>query len=107
MHSMVMFGKKSLPKNVVDHWPEVFSDVTVRAIPIQYLLAIKVTFKDGKKWDIKVKNNTKKLTNSNLEQTLNELFKTYTDSIKNVDFRLDTEKVKKDIEKHTKKFFKK
>jgi hypothetical protein len=24
-----------------------------------------------------------------------------------VDFRLDTEKVKKDIEKHTKKFFKK
>jgi thymidylate kinase len=47
------------------------------------------------------------MTNSRLEQTLNELFKNYTNSIKNVDFRLDTEKVKKDIEKHTKKFFKK
>jgi hypothetical protein len=104
---MVMFGKKSLHKKDVDHWPEVFSDVTVRAIPIQYLLGIKVTFKDGKKWDIKVKNNAKGITNNNLEQTLNELFKTYVHSIKNVDFRLDTEKVKKDIEKHTKKFFKK
>jgi len=104
---MVIFGKKSLPKNVVDHWPEVFNDVTVNAIPIEYLLAIKVTFNDGKKWEIKVKNNRKKLTNAGLEKTLNELFKTYTDSIKNVDFRLDTEKVKKDIEKRTKKFFKK
>jgi len=104
---MVIFGKKSLPKNVVDHWPEVFNDITVNAIPIEYLLAIKVTFNDGKKWEIKVKNNRKKLTNAGLEKTLNELFKTYTESIKNVDFRLDTEKVKKDIEKRTKKFFKK
>jgi hypothetical protein len=104
---MVIFGKKSLPKNVVDHWPEVFNDVTVNAIPIEYLLAIKVTFNDGKKWEIKVKNNRKKLTNAGLEKTLNELFKTYTNSIKNVDFRLDTEKVKRDIEKRTKKFFKK
>jgi DNA-binding protein len=104
---MVIFGKKSLPKNVVDHWPEVFNDVTVNAIPIEYLLAIKVTFNDGKKWEIKVKNNRKKLTNAGLEKTLNELFKNYTNSIKNVDFRLDTEKVKRDIEKRTKKFFKK
>jgi hypothetical protein len=104
---MVIFGKKSLPKNVVDHWPEVFNDVTVNAIPIEYLLAIKVTFNDGKKWEIKVKNSHKKMTNSGLEQTLNELFKNYTNSIKNVDFRLDTEKVKKDIEKRTKKFLKK
>jgi hypothetical protein len=79
----------------------------VNAIPIEYLLAIKVTFNDGKKWEIKVKNNRKKLTNAGLEKTLNELFKTYTSSIKNVDFRLDTEKVKRDIEKRTKKFFKK
>ena len=91
----------------MDHWPEVFNDVTVNAIPIEYLLAIKVTFNDGKKWEIKVKNNRKKLTNAGLEKTLNELFKTYTNSIKNVDFRLDTEKVKRDIEKRTKKFFKK
>lgn len=104
---MVIFGKKSLPKNVVDHWPEVFNDVTVKAIPIEYLLAIKVTFNDGKKWEIKVKNHHKKLTNAGLEKTLNELFKNYTDSIKNVDFRLDTEKVKRDIEKRTKKFLKK
>lgn len=65
---MVIFGKKSLPKNVVDHWPEVFNDVTVKAIPIEYLLAIKVTFNDGKKWEIKVKNHHKKLTNAGLEK---------------------------------------
>jgi len=104
---VVLFDKKQLPKNVVDKWPDVFNEVTVKAIPIQYLLSIKVTFNDGKKWDIKVKKNHKKQEKENLEDTLNELFKNYSKSIKNVDFRLDTDKVKQDIEKRTKKFLKK
>lgn len=104
---MVLFDKKQLPKNVVDKWPDVFNEVTVKAIPIQYLLSIKVTFNDGKKWDIKVKKSHKKREKENLEDTLNELFKNYSKSIKSVDFRLDTDKVKQDIEKRTKKFLKK
>ena len=104
---MVKFTKKRLPKEVVAHWPEIFSDLHVESIPVEYLLSIKVTFKDGKNWEIRLKNNRQKMTNKELEKTIGDLFKTYGDDIKNVDFRLDTNKVKADITKRTKTFLKK
>ena len=104
---MGKFTKKRLPKEVVAHWPEIFSDLHVESIPVEYLLSIKVTFKDGKKWEIRLKNNRQKMTNKELEKQITELFKTYGDAIKNVDFRLDTNKVKADITKRTKTFLKK
>jgi len=104
---VVKFTKKRLPKEVVAHWPEIFSDLHVESIPVEYLLSIKVTFKDGKNWEIRLKNNRQKMTNKELEKQITELFKTYGDAIKNVDFRLDTNKVKADIIKRTKTFLKK
>ena len=104
---MVKFTKKRLPKEVVAHWLEIFSDLHVESIPVEYLLSIKVTFKDGKNWEIRLKNNRQKMTNKELEKQITELFKTYGDAIKNVDFRLDTNKVKADITKRTKTFLKK
>ena len=104
---MVKFTKKRLPKEVVAHWPEIFSDLHVESIPVEYLLSIKVTFKDGKNWEIRLKNNRQKMTNKELEKQITELFQTYGDAIKNVDFRLDTNKVKADITKRTKTFLKK
>ena len=104
---MVKFTKKRLPKEVVAHWPEIFSDLHVESIPVEYLLSIKVTFKDGKNWEIRLKNNRQKMTNKELEKQITELFKTYGDAIKNVDFRLDTNNVKADITKRTKTFLKK
>ena len=61
---MVKFTKKRLPKEVVAHWPEIFSDLHVESIPVEYLLSIKVTFKDGKNWEIRLKNNRQKMTNN-------------------------------------------
>ena len=104
---MVKFTKKRLPKEVVAHWPEIFSDLHVESIPVEYLLSIKVSFKDGKNWEIRLKPNRQKMTNKELEKTIGDLFKTYGDEIKNVDFRLDTNKVKADITKRTKTFLKK
>jgi hypothetical protein len=104
---VVKFTKKRLPKEVVAHWPEIFSDLHVESIPVEYLLSIKVTFKDGKNWEIRLKNNRQKMTNKELEKQITELFKTYGDAIKNVYFRLDTNKVKADITKRTKTFLKK
>ena len=104
---MVKFTKRRLPKEVVAHWPEIFSDLHVESIPVEYLLSIKVTFKDGKNWEIRLKNNRQKMTNKELEKQITALFKTYGDAIKNVDFRLDTNKVKADITKRTKTFLKK
>lgn len=99
--------KKSLPKDVVDQWPEVFSDVDVKAIPIPYLYSMRIIFKDGKIWDINIDDHARKNSIDDLEAHLSELITTYEHSIEHIDFRLDVERVKKDVMKKTKSFLKK
>ena len=45
-------GKK-LPSDVVAHWPEIFSEVQLNVLPIKYLHAVLINFKDGKTWEVK------------------------------------------------------
>jgi len=95
---------KKLPKEVISHWPEVFDDVEINAVPLEYLDSVRVQFNDGKIWDIDI--NTSKNKVEDLEKSLDDLFEQYQDHIKTVDFRLNTEKVKRDITTRTKKFLK-
>lgn len=97
---------KSLPKEVVACWPEVFGDIKLNVMPLRYLHAVVVKFKDGKIWEIKITAKTKKEGWDSFEKSMAELFKTYEKRIDSIDFRLDTDKVKKDIEKQTQKFLK-
>lgn len=96
-------GKK-LPQEVINFWPEVFKDVTVQYVPIEYLNSVRIKFNDGKMWIIDTSKNPSDI---NIEKALEELMHEYEDSIVNVDFRLDTERVKKDIVERTKTFLKK
>jgi hypothetical protein len=95
---------KTLPKEVIECWPEVFGEIKLNVLPLRYLHAVLITFKDGKVWEIKVTAKTKREGWESFEKSLSELFKTYEQRIDNIDFKLDTERVKKDIEKTTKKF---
>ena len=97
---------KTLPKEVIECWPEVFGEIKLNVLPLRYLHAVLITFKDGKVWEIKVTTKTKREGWESFEQSLSELFKNYEQRIDNIDFKLDTERVKKDIEKTTKKFLK-
>lgn len=97
---------KSLPRDVIECWPEVFEDIKLKVVPLKYLHAVLVTFRDGKCWEIKITAKTKKAGWESFEQTLAELFKTYERRIDNIDFKLDTDRVKKDIKKSTEKFLK-
>lgn len=98
--------KKKLPPAVIDTWPEIFNEIDVDVVPIEYLHSINVRFKDGKTWEIDVKKSLEK-PNINIETALEELFEHYEQSIESIDFRLDTEKVKYDIKKRTHQFMKK
>ena len=98
---------KILPKEVIDHWPEVFGEVKLNVLPLRYLHAVLISFKDGKTWDIKVTSKTKREGWDSFEKSLSELFKVYEHKIENINFKLDTERVKKDIEKSTQQFLKK
>lgn len=96
--------KRKLPKDVIEHWPEVFEDIDVEAVPVDYLDSIRITFNDGTIWDVDVATHSE---NVNIEEVLEELLLEYEENIKNINFRIDTEKVKHDITKRTNYFLKK
>lgn len=96
-----------LPEEVIKHWPEVFGEVKLNVLPLRYLHAVLVNFKDGKTWEIKITTKTKRDGWNSFEKSLSELCKAYENRIENIDFKLDTERVKKDIEKETQRFLKK
>jgi len=95
---------KPLPDDVIRHWPEVFKDIDIQTIPINYLHSIRIEFKKGKIWEIDC--NAKKSTGANLNETISNLFTEYGDKIIHVDFRLNTAKVKRDMIKKTNAFMK-
>ena len=98
---------RTLPKDAIANWPEVFGEVKLNVLPLGYLHTVLVNFKDGKTWEIRVTAEVKKDGWEIFEKNLSELVKTYEETIENIDFKLDTDKVKKDIVKSTSKFLKK
>jgi hypothetical protein len=103
---MTKSGRK-LPKDVIAHWPEVFSEVSLNVLPLRYLHTVLVNFKDGKTWEIKITEKARREGWPAFEKNLAEVCKNYEDNIDDVDFKLDTDRVRKDMEKLTQKFLKK
>ena len=99
-------GKK-FPDEVVKYWPEVFGEITLNVVPLQYLESITVTFKNKKVWEIKISSKQAQADWDSFEKNLKEMLSSYESEIENVDFRLDTERVKKDMMKVTNRFLKK
>ena len=99
-------GKK-LPKDVIENWPEVFGEVKLNVMPLRYLHAVLINFKDGKTWEIRITAKTKTEGWDSFQRNLAEIVKRYDHRVEDIDFKLDTQRVKKDIEKETQKFLKK
>lgn len=97
--------RKKFPADVIRQWPEVFKDVDVQSVPMEYINIIHVTFKNGKEWliDCKAKRS---LSNNTVTKELEDLFEEYGAEIKGIDFRIDSRRVKNDIQKQTRKFLK-
>lgn len=102
-----MIKGKKFPNEIVDFWPEVFGEITLNVVPIQYLESITITFKNSKVWEIKISNKQVKADWDSFEDNLKQMLSNYESEIENVDFKLDTVKVKKDMIKVTNRFLKK
>jgi|TARA_B100002019_G_scaffold152542_1_gene131501 hypothetical protein len=93
-----------LPEDVIRHWPEVFRGIEVKSIPLEYLQHINVSFSNGKKWQIDCKPN---INQSRFDKDIRALFDEYGPQIINVDFAIDSAKLKADVQKGTGKLLKK
>jgi hypothetical protein len=101
----VIHGKK-FPKEVIDHWPEVFGEITLNVIPLKYLDRIQIRFKNGKLWEIDMRSKRNESDWSSVEKSLKEMLTSYESDIDNIDFKIDTERIKKDMIKNTNRFLK-
>lgn len=99
-------GKK-FPKDVIDVWPEVFGEISLNVVPIGYLDTVIIIFKNKKVWEINLAEYQKRDDWTEFETSLKDVLSSYESEIDKVDFKLDTERIKTDIIKHTTKFLKK
>lgn len=86
-----------------DYWENIFNEVEMEYIPIQYVNTVIVQFSDDVVWEIDMSDRDQ---SDDPGADLDDFFQEYEDSIKTVDFRLDLEKIKKDVSKRTHRFLK-
>ena len=96
-----------LPPQIIKTWPDILGDIEVDVLPIEYLDSVRIFFTSGKVWEIDVAKSLEKNSTEDLELTIESIFEEYDDAIENVDFRLDTKRIKADIKKRTHQFMKK
>ena len=85
------------PDYLINEWPEIFNDINVKTIPIEYLDYIKLTFKTGMIWKINIKEYLATLEADEIATLLQELVDEYTHEIKTIDYKLNTPALKQDI----------
>lgn len=102
-----MITGRPLPKDVTDKWPEVLSGIKINEVPLKYLQAVLINFKDDKVWEICITAQTRSKGWRAFDATMAELIRSYDHRIETIEFELDTTTLKKDIQKLTSKFLRK
>jgi hypothetical protein len=90
------------PRHLVKEWPEVFEDLYMNTMPVAYLETVHLEFADGRVWQIDIKDQLKESEADSIANKLLETLSEYKDEIKKIDFKVDIERLKKDIGDSTK-----
>ncbi len=93
------------PRHLVKEWPEVFEDLYMNTMPVAYLEMVHLEFINGRVWQIDIKEQMKALDADEIAAKLLETLQEYKDEIKKLDFKVDIERLKKDIGDSTKTIF--
>jgi hypothetical protein len=80
----------------------VFEDLYMNTMPVAYLDTVHLEFADGRVWQIDVKDQLKDESPDAIADRLLETLSEYKDEIKKIDFKVDIERLKKDILDSTK-----
>lgn len=90
------------PRHLVKEWPEVFEDLYMNTMPVAYLDTIHLEFADGRVWQINIKDQLSREDPDNIADRLIDTLSEYKDEIKKIDFKVDVDRLKKDILDSTK-----
>ena len=93
------------PRILVKEWPEVFEDLYMNTMPVVYLECVQLEFTNGRVWEIDVKDQLKTEDADDVAQRLLETLQEYKDEIKNIEFKFDIDRLKRDIKNSTNDLF--
>jgi hypothetical protein len=77
----------------------------MNTMPVAYLDSVRLDFTDGRVWEINVKQELDTQTAEGIADVLINTLHEYKDEIKKIDFKVDVERLKKDIMDSTKTIF--
>ena len=93
------------PSHLVKEWPEVFEDLYMNTMPVAYLDVVHIEFKDGRIWEINVEDELEKSHPESIADVLLDTLQEYKDEITKIDFKVNVERLKKDIKDSSKNIF--
>lgn len=91
------------PFELVQEWPEVFEDMYMSTMPVDYLQILRLSFKNGRVWEIDITEQLVENANEVVADKILKIFAEYKDDIVKIDFSIDVEKLKSDIAEQTRK----
>ena len=90
------------PRHLVKEWPEVFEDLYMNTMPVAYLDFVHLEFEDGRIWEINIRDQLGEKTADEIADVLLNTMSEYKDEITKLDFKVNIQKLKKDILDSTK-----
>ena len=89
------------PRHLIKEWPEVFEDLYMNTMPVEYLEYVHLEFANGRVWQIDIKEQLKELESADVATRLLDTMSEYRADIVKLDFKIDIEKLKKYISDST------
>lgn len=93
------------PSNMVKEWPEVFEDLYMNTMPVNYVKSLRLEFKNGRVWEIDIQDQLSQISSEALSSKMLDTLHEYRNDIHKIDFSINIEKLKVDIISSTKKIF--
>ena len=89
-------------RHLVQEWPEVFEDLYMNTMPVAYLILLRLEFTNGRIWEINVQEQLADAKPDEIAEKLLGIFQEYRKDIKKIDFQMDIERLKNDIQESSK-----
>ena len=74
-------------------------------MPVAYLNQLRLEFADGRIWEINVQEQLSNATSDEVADKLVNIFQEYRNDIRKMDFQMDIERLKTDIQESSKNIF--
>ena len=90
---------------MVKEWPEIFEDLYMNTMPVAYLILLRLEFTDGRIWELNIQEQLVNAEPNDVADKLLSIFQEYRKDIKKIDFQMDIERLKTDIQESSKNIF--